>query len=33
MGVDGDLAIFTTTPTLIDGAEATTMITRRRVSG
>ena len=30
---DGDLAIFTTPPTLVDGAEATTMITWRRVSG
>ncbi len=30
---DGDLADFTTPPTLVDGAEATTMITWRRVSG
>jgi hypothetical protein len=30
---DGDLAIFTTPPTLDDGVEATTMITWRRVSG
>jgi hypothetical protein len=30
---DGDLAMFTTPPTVIDGAEATTMITWRRVSG
>jgi hypothetical protein len=30
---DGELAIFTTPPTLVDGAEATTMITWRRVSG
>jgi len=30
---DGDLAIFTTPPMLVDGVEATTMITWRRVSG
>jgi hypothetical protein len=30
---DGDLAIFTTPPTLVDGVEATTMITWRRVAG
>ncbi len=30
---DGDLAIFTTPPTFVGGAEATTMITWRRVSG
>ena len=30
---DGELAIFTTPPTLVDGVEATTMITWRRVSG
>ena len=33
VALDGDLAIFTTPPTLVDGAEATTMITWRRVSG
>ena len=33
VALDGDLAIFTTPPTVVDGAEATTMITWRRVSG
>lgn len=33
VALDGDLAIFTTPPTLVEGAEATTMITWRRVSG
>ena len=33
VALDGDLAIFTTPPTLVDGVEATTMITWRRVSG
>ena len=33
VALDGDLAVFTTPPTVVDGAEATTMITWRRVSG
>jgi hypothetical protein len=33
VALDGDLAIFTTPPTLVDGVEATTMITWRRVAG
>jgi hypothetical protein len=30
---DGDLAVFTTPPTFVEGEEATTTITWRRVSG
>ena len=33
VALDGDLAVFTTPPTVVDGVEATTMITWRRVSG
>jgi len=33
VAIDGDLAMFTTPPTLVDGVEATTMITWRRVAG
>lgn len=33
VALDGDLAMFTTPPTRVDGVEATTVITWRRVSG
>jgi hypothetical protein len=33
VALDGDVAMFTTSPKLVDGDEATTMITWRRVSG
>ena len=33
VALDGDLAMFTTPSTLVDGVDATTVITWRRVSG
>jgi hypothetical protein len=33
VALDGDLAMFTTPPTVVDGVDATTVITWRRVSG
>jgi hypothetical protein len=33
IALDRDLAIFTTPPMLVDGAEATTVITWRRARG